>query len=73
MIKLELEGSYYEIGLRIGEKCRNLVSSYYSEECSKDNIDFAHECQRSVKKHCPELRALRCKPVRALALFVYIT
>jgi len=55
MIKLELEGSYYEIGLRIGEKCKNLVSSYYSEECSKDQIDFAYECQRSVRKYCPEL------------------
>jgi predicted choloylglycine hydrolase len=55
MIKLDLEGSYYEIGLSVGEKCRNLVSSYYAEECSKDKINFAYECQKSVKKHCPEL------------------
>lgn len=55
MIKLELEGSYYEIGLTIGEKCRNLVSSYYSGEYSKDKIDFAYECQRLVEEHCPEL------------------
>ncbi|UCF58504.1 MAG: hypothetical protein JSV15_05385, partial [Candidatus Bathyarchaeota archaeon] len=25
------------------------------EECSKDKLDFAYECQRSVEKHCPEL------------------
>jgi len=49
MIKLELEGSYYEDGLTNGEKCRNLVSSYYSEESSKDKIDFAHKCQRLVE------------------------
>jgi predicted choloylglycine hydrolase len=55
MIKLELEGRYYEMGLKIGEKCKNLVSSYYSEKCSKSSIDFAIECQRSVKEHCPEL------------------
>lgn len=50
MIKLELEGSYYEIGLKIGTKCRNLGSSYYSEECSKDKIDFAYKCQRLVEE-----------------------
>jgi predicted choloylglycine hydrolase len=55
MIKLELEGSYYEIGLTIGKKCRNLVSSYYSAECSKDKIDFAYECQRLVEEYYPEL------------------
>ncbi len=40
MIKLEPEGCYYEIGLEIGEKCKNLASSYYSEGCSKDRIDL---------------------------------
>jgi len=50
MIKLELEGSYYEIGLKICKKCRNLVSSYYSEECSKDKTDLAHEFQRLVEE-----------------------
>ncbi|UCE29700.1 MAG: hypothetical protein JSV85_03000, partial [Candidatus Bathyarchaeota archaeon] len=55
MIKLELQGSHYEIGLRIGKKCRSLVPSYYSGECSKSRTDFAHECKRSVEKHCPEL------------------
>lgn len=55
MIKLELEGCYYEIGLRIGEKCKNLASSYYPEECSKDRIDFAIKCQRLAEEHCPEL------------------
>jgi len=55
MIKLKLQGSHYEIGLKIGEKCKNMISSYYSEECSKDQIDFAYECQKSVKKHCPKL------------------
>lgn len=49
MIKLELEGNYYEIGLMIGEKCRNFVPSYYSEECSKDKISFAYECQRLIE------------------------
>ncbi len=55
MKKLELEGSYYEIGRKIGEKCKNLASSYHSEKCSKDQVDFAYECQRSVKRHCPQL------------------
>ncbi len=55
MIKLELEGCHYEVGLEIGEKCRNLVSSYYSEKPSKERIDFAYECKRLVEEHCPEL------------------
>lgn len=55
MIELDLEGCYYDIGLKIGEKCKNLVSSYYSEEGSKDRIDFAIKCQQLAKKHCPEL------------------
>jgi len=55
MIELRLEGLHYEIGLSIGEKCRNSVSSCCSEKCSKDKLDFAYECQRSVEKHWPDL------------------
>ncbi len=55
MIKLELQGSHYEIGLKIGEKFKNQVPSYNSEKCSKNQVDFAYECQKSVKRHCPKL------------------
>lgn len=55
MIKLDMEGCYYDIGLKIGEKCKNLVSSYHSEECSKDKIAFAVKCEKLVESHCPEL------------------
>jgi predicted choloylglycine hydrolase len=54
MIKLELEGDYHNIGLEIGEKCKN-SPSYYSEECSKEMADFAMKCKRCVEEHCPEL------------------
>ncbi|MFX0174552.1 MAG: C45 family autoproteolytic acyltransferase/hydrolase [Candidatus Hodarchaeota archaeon] len=55
MIELTIEGSYYDIGYWLGKKIDTYQSSYFSNNFTKEQIDFAYECLKSVKQFFPEL------------------
>ncbi|NHJ48713.1 MAG: hypothetical protein FK733_13090 [Asgard group archaeon] len=55
MIELTIEGSYYDIGYWLGKKTDKFQSSYFSSNYTKDQIDFAYLCSKSVKQFFPEL------------------
>ena len=55
MIEFSLVGKYYEIGYYLGKKIDENQLSYYSRKFSKEQKDFAHECEIIVKQFFPEI------------------
>lgn len=55
MIELELKGNYYDIGFFLGKQFDSYKSSYFSNNFTKEQHAFAHECEMIVKQFFPEL------------------
>ncbi|NHJ86326.1 MAG: hypothetical protein FK734_12755 [Asgard group archaeon] len=55
MFELTLEGSYYDIGYFLGKHFDSYRSSYYFDKLTKDQIDFALDCELVVRKFFPEI------------------
>ena len=55
MIELDLKGDYYEIGVFLGKQFDSYKSSYFSRKFTKEQKDFAYECELIVKEFFPEL------------------
>lgn len=55
MIELTIEGSYYSIGYWLGKQTDKFQSSYFSNNYTKEQIDFAYDCLKSIKQFFPEI------------------